>query len=68
MSVTGVEDTGDPPKISGNIWGWKWSYISLVVIIAGFLFLIFVGPKETGEQVPQESADTTRPEQTEAQP
>ena len=31
---------------STNIWGWKWSWISLVIIILGFLFLVFVKPKQ----------------------
>ena len=35
--------------MSENIWGWKWSFISLVVILIGFLFLIFVGPNQIEE-------------------
>lgn len=45
--------------VSGNIWGWKWSWISLVIIIAGFLFLILVGPKEeVAEAAPVPTSDT----------
>ena len=31
---------------STNIWGWKWSFVSLVIIAAGFIFLLTVGPKD----------------------
>ena len=35
-------------RMSENIWGWKFSFISLVIIVIGFLFLVFVGPNEEG--------------------
>ncbi|MCP4124492.1 MAG: hypothetical protein GY751_22335 [Bacteroidetes bacterium] len=47
-------------QISGNIWGWKWSWISLAIIIAGYLFLIFIGPKDGPVQIfEQDQEDST---------
>ncbi len=33
-------------QISANMWGWRWSWISLGIILVGLFFLVFVGPNE----------------------
>lgn len=33
---------------STNIFGWKWSRVSLVIIVVSLLFLVIVGPRNPG--------------------
>ena len=43
-----------------NIWGWKWSWISLGIILFGVLIVVIIGPNKEAyelEQDPIENVD-----------
>lgn len=45
----------------GNIWGWKWSFIGLAVIVF-FLLLVLLRQHQTGRSIfdpPPPGSDTT---------
>ena len=54
-----MEGSTEQKMVSGNIWGWKWTWISLGIIIAGWLLLIFVGPNYPEIEEEGAVSDTT---------
>ncbi len=48
----------DAPK-DGNIWGWKWTKVSLVIILIGLFFVFVIGPKEETEKNANETEKMT---------
>lgn len=46
MNESKENDVGIEKPMSENIWGWRWSWISLGIIVVGGLFMIFVGPNK----------------------
>ncbi|MFZ2897594.1 MAG: hypothetical protein WA004_03165 [Saprospiraceae bacterium] len=56
----------DPPSASGNIWGWKFSMISLVIILLFAALAYFrwvqVGKPSMREAPPTEQSTTPPPQ------